>query len=102
MSDASIATRWNLDALESAHARWLRDPSSVDESWRAFFDGYELGAEQPAALAVDARAQIGVVRLIEAYRGMGHMLARLDPLSDPPATHPLLDLSQFHLGEADL
>ena len=40
-----------------------------------------------------------LIRLIDAYRGLGHLLARLDLLSDPPASHPLLDLSQFGLTE---
>src|SRR5262249_25963357 len=95
-------TRWNLAAIEAAYERWRRDPASVDANWRLFFEGFELGARQGTAPAFDAKAQTGVVRLIDAYRDLGHFLAHLDPLSEPPATYALLELSEFHLDEADL
>src|SRR5262249_39800282 len=44
----------------------------------------------------------GIVRLIEAYRDLGHFVAHLDPLSEQPATHTLLELSEFGLDETDL
>src|SRR6202158_3574620 len=30
----------NIDFIEGLYARFLDDPSSVDESWRAFFEQY--------------------------------------------------------------
>ena len=93
MSEGTVASRWNLDAIEDAHRRWKQDPSSVDESWRYFFEGFELGAVRPSASGVDAaRLQTGVVRLIYAYREIGHFLAHLDPLNDPRPSYPLLEL----------
>src|SRR5207249_5838516 len=32
----------------------------------------------------------------------GHFLAHLDPLSEPPASYPLLELSEFGFSESDL
>src|SRR5438270_11845879 len=89
MIRASAATRWNLDAIESAYRQWQEDPASVDESWRAFFEGFELGARRLAARGMDSRCQTGVVRLIEAYRDLGHFLAHLDPLSEPRKSYAL-------------
>src|ERR1700737_5002311 len=91
MTPGTVATRWNVDAIEEAFQRWKRDPASVDESWRYFFEGFELGVARPAATAAPdaARWQTGVVRLIYAYRDLGHFLAHLD-------------LSEFGLTEADL
>src|SRR5690606_30058920 len=43
-----------------------------------------------------------VADLINAYRERGRLIANLDPLSPPPATHPLLDLTNFHLSPKDL
>jgi len=74
----------------------------VDDSWRFFFEGFELGAARPAAPPPDSRAQTGIVRLIDAYRDLGHFLAHLDPLSQARSRHPLLELSEFGLTEADL
>jgi 2-oxoglutarate dehydrogenase E1 component len=97
----SFATRWNQDAIEDAYRRWQAAPASVDTEWRAFFEGFEL-AERTPAPAADASAQLGIFRLVHAYRDLGHLLAQIDPLSDPPTSHPYLDLSWFGFTEADL
>src|SRR5947208_4439801 len=102
MTRPLLATRWNLDAIEDAYQRWHRDPDSVDESWRLFFEGFELGAARTAVPALDSRCQTGVVRLIDAYRDLGHFLAHLDPLSERKTSYPLLELAEFGLSEADL
>jgi 2-oxoglutarate dehydrogenase E1 component len=102
MSIPSFATRWNLDAIEAAYARWKQDPASVDDSWRLFLEGFELGEAVPGLSASRDRNQTAIVRLINAYRDLGHFLARLDPLSDAKTSHPLLELSEFGLGDSDL
>lgn len=103
MSEGTVASRWNLDAIEDAHRRWKKDPSSVDASWRYFFEGFELGAVRPSGAGVDAsRLQTGVIRLIYAYRDLGHFLAHLDPLNDPRPSYPLLELTGFGLSEDDM
>ena len=43
MERATVANRWNLDLIEDYYDRWRKDPASVEESWRIFFEGYELG-----------------------------------------------------------
>lgn len=101
MSDTSLASRWNLDAIESAYEQWQRNPSSVDEKWRIFFEGFELGESGGARLA-GSQGLTGVVLLISAYRDMGHLIAHLDPLNDPPTNFPLLELSEFGLRQEDL
>jgi 2-oxoglutarate dehydrogenase E1 component len=97
----SFATRWNQGAIDDAYQRWQADPASVDEAWRAFFEGFAL-AERTPAPAADASAQLAIFRLVHAYRDLGHLIAQIDPLSDPPTTHPYLELSWFGLTEADL
>ena len=66
------------------------DPTSVDETWRIFFEGYELGRGGDGVQRTDvdqdaARSQAAVTRLIDAYREIGHYLADLDPLEAQPA-----------------
>src|SRR5437016_5282537 len=101
MSSASFAGRWNLAAIESAYQRWRQDPARVDESCRLFFEGFELGLSQKPAGATEAQ-QTALIRLIDAYRGLGHLLARLDPLSLPPASTPALELAEFGFTDSDL
>jgi 2-oxoglutarate dehydrogenase E1 component len=105
MSQGTVANRLNLDAIEAAYQRWRQDADSVDPSWRFFFEGFELGAAQPSTPRVvsgDGASQTAIVRLIYAYRDLGHFLAHLDPLSEARASHPLLELSEFGFSEADL
>jgi 2-oxoglutarate dehydrogenase E1 component len=97
---ASLATRWNLDALESAYEDWRRNPASVDETWQLFFAGFTLGTEE--APRTDSSGQRSVICLIDAYRELGHFLAHLDPLTEPPVSIPLLELAEFGLQEHDL
>src|SRR5205823_3785056 len=101
MTRATFATRWNLDLIEAQYQRWRADPNSVEDSWRLFFEGFELGQAQPVPVA-PAGAPASILRLIHAYRVVGHLVARLDPLSEPREGHPLLELSEFGFTEADL
>src|SRR5262245_3508368 len=90
----TVATRWNQGAIEAAYEQWRWEPNAVDATWRAFFEGFELAQQRgPAPEDSESTAQTGVVRLIAAYREIGHFQAHLDPLSQPPPPHPQLRLS---------
>jgi 2-oxoglutarate dehydrogenase E1 component len=109
MNRSTVANRWNLDLIEEYHQRWRNDPASVDETWRTFFEGFELGQSGDGRARTDvehdtARGQSAVTRLIDAYREIGHYLADLDPLklNPPRESHELLELSAFGLTAADL
>ncbi|HYM82418.1 MAG TPA: 2-oxoglutarate dehydrogenase E1 component [Candidatus Limnocylindria bacterium] len=92
--------RANAAYIEEQYARYRRDPDSVPEEWALFFAGFDL-AEDPDRRPAGDR-QGGVFGLVQAYREFGHLVAHLDPLGNNPDHHPLLDLSLFGLGEADL
>jgi 2-oxoglutarate dehydrogenase E1 component len=106
----------NAEFIERMAEVYRRDPDSLDPEWRAFFAGVELGRDglgaagaltggdgaAEAAATGPARGLPAPTGLVNAYRDLGHLLARIDPLSDPPASHPLLELSQHSIGEADL
>ncbi|HZR83040.1 MAG TPA: 2-oxoglutarate dehydrogenase E1 component [Candidatus Binatia bacterium] len=121
MSASDFVNRENADLIDEMYRRYARDPGSVEPEWRAFFDGLELGlsardgggppgaiASEPGAtttaaappLAEEYRAKTS--GLVNAYRDLGHLLADVNPLAPPPKDHPLLDLSQYALGEEDL
>ncbi|MFI5460315.1 MAG: 2-oxoglutarate dehydrogenase E1 component [Isosphaerales bacterium] len=108
MERTTSANRWNLELIEDYHQRWLADPSSVEGSWRLFFEGYELGREPRggAGAPVDleaGRAQAAVTGLINAYREFGHYVANLDPLKLNPRreTLDLLEPAAFGLSDSD-
>lgn len=95
----SFAGRMNLDLIEDYYRRWQADSSSVDDRWQAFFEGFDLAGRGPAA---PDTSQTGVVRMVYVYRNAGHLQAHLDPLSDKPTPHAMLQLGEFGLSEADL
>jgi len=109
----SFANRFNADLLDQNYERWRKDPASVDPTWSAFFEGFELGSVQPkngaapaqngaAATTTDAPLQTRVDGLVYAYRTLGHTIARLDPLQDERPQNPLLSLRELGFEEKDL
>jgi 2-oxoglutarate dehydrogenase E1 component len=111
--NSSVSPRQNADLLELKYAEWCQDPKSVDTTWAAFFEGFELGSAQvkrkeEAAAGVSAspsdadQAFFGkVVSLIYNYRTLGHTQAAINPL-DAPEQNPRLMLDQFGLTATDL
>ena len=103
----SISESLNLDFLETQYNAWRKDPQSVSESWRFFFQGFALAETSTESMvcSVDetqALAQSRVDQLIHRYRDVGHLLACLDPLTACPTSHPLLDLESVGLSATDL
>jgi 2-oxoglutarate dehydrogenase E1 component len=117
----------NAAFLDALYEQYLRDPASVGEKWRLYFESLPgpKGAERPqgpleAALAERARhpraaaagapaeagvnaKQAAVSRLIQIWTNRGHLVAKLDPLGllQPPRPQ-VLGLDYFGLGPADL
>jgi len=42
--NSSVSPRLNADLLDEKYELWKNDPQSVDPTWSAFFEGFELGA----------------------------------------------------------
>jgi 2-oxoglutarate dehydrogenase E1 component len=121
----------NADFLDALYEQFLRDPASVDERWRNYFQrlappsageqphgpvqaGIAARARQPRTAAVQVPADAGaggaasskqaaVSRLIQIWTNRGHLLAKLDPLDLIKRPRPrVLDLEYFGLSSADL
>jgi 2-oxoglutarate dehydrogenase E1 component len=104
---------YNAGYVQAMYEEYIRNPASVDESWRRIFAEQDGAGAPGAAAAVAAAAagppaaqQLRVARaageLVDAYRLQGHTAARLDPLGSDPPGHPLLN-PEFHgITEADL
>jgi 2-oxoglutarate dehydrogenase E1 component len=108
----------NAALLESTYEQWRIAPDTVDPSWRAFFEGFELGLQQephldgPTAPTTSTTPtssertyrlkQARIYNLLFAYRTLGHHLASLDPLELAKPVETELDLKHFKLDESDL
>src|ERR1700730_15311071 len=107
----TIGTRANLDLIDLNYERWQQDPASVDSSWAAFFEGFELGnlpqkngaaAAEPRAVTRESPLQTRIDGLVFAYRTLGHTIARVNPLAEKRPENPLLSLRELGFGEKDL
>ena len=122
----------NATYLADLHARYERDPSSLDPEWQAFFaslnddkaavlaeargpswarvDGASpLPAPSPEGgltqqqLVAAQRDAIGLRMLIRAYRARGNLVAKLDPLElITRRQHPELKPKTYGFTKADL
>ncbi|MEI6674772.1 MAG: 2-oxoglutarate dehydrogenase E1 component, partial [Verrucomicrobiota bacterium] len=107
--NATLSTRANADLLDQNYAHWRADPRAVDAGWRAFFEGFELGAAQPPqSAAAPGTGGAGhefvgkVASLIDTYRILGHTQAHINPLDGPPARNPRLAIEPLGLTAVDL
>jgi 2-oxoglutarate dehydrogenase E1 component len=107
----TIAARANLDLIDQNYQRWQEDPGSVDPSWAAFFEGFELGnlpQKNGAAMAAprtttrESPLQSRIDGLVYAYRTLGHTIARVNPLADKRPENQLLSLRELGFAEKDL
>ena len=101
-----------LNAAHTAHFaqlydQYLIDPDSVEPSWRAFFQGFDFGMESGADHA-DATVpeavlkEFRVVKLIDGYRGSGHLFTRTNPVRERRKYSPTLAIENFGLTHEDL
>ena len=107
----TIAARANLELIDQNYARWQEDPASVDPSWAAFFEGFELGnlpqkngaaMVAPQPVTRESPLQTRIDGLVYAYRTLGHTIARVNPLAEKRPENPLLSLRELGFSEKDL
>ena len=116
MNPVNFSERANAALVDEYYQRWLENPESVDASWRAFFQGFTMGADgralasraatnsSPSSASASDNCipkQSQVDSLIYHYRAIGHVDAHLNPLGDKPAPSKRLSLENFGLSEAD-
>lgn len=69
----------NLSLVEELYARYQKDPTSVDLSWRYFFDGMDFTGLKGISGGGDS-SSCRIFGLIQAYRRHGHLSARINPI----------------------
>ena len=101
-----------LNAAHTAHFAQLYDqylinPDSVEPSWRAFFQGFDFGIENGEQHTSDAipesvLKEFRVVKLIDGYRGSGHLFTRTNPVRERRKYKPTRAIENFGLTHEDL
>ena len=116
---------YSLDYIDDLYVQYVRDPSSVSETWRKYFEqflvvGGNSTKHQSANkgtgngrvdAAIDeatsqalwlSRIQDRVNNLVREYRVRGHLAADLDPLGFNRPDSPELNPDVYGLSEEDL
>lgn len=94
----------NLSMIEELYAAYTNDPSSVDPSWRHFFEGIDFGTylykrgKEPEADSSNVR----IYELFQAYRKYGHLLAKFNPLQAQEESVPQLDLEKLGFFDSEM
>lgn len=115
MKDFSFVTNSHPAYIESLYQEYRKDPATVDPEWTKFFEGFDFAVSNANGKAVTAAAgpglpvsseqlvkELGVYRLIQAYRKKGHLIAKTNPIRERMDRHANLDLKYFGLTDADL
>jgi 2-oxoglutarate dehydrogenase E1 component len=99
----------NLGYVLELYERYKKDPNSVDERTRSFFEGWsppEAGGDGPTVVAevpeVNVDKVVGVAKYVRSIRDFGHRAAQLDPLGSPPPGDPTLDPGFHDISQDDL
>ncbi len=94
---------WNAEYLDSQYQAYLKDPQSVPADVRAFLQGYELAqGSAPSVSSSSGTGQQDLEKILVAYRGRGHLGAKLDPHGRPRPRPDALNLDWFGLSGSDL
>ena len=120
---------YNLDYIDDLYVQYVRDPSSVSEGWRQYFEQFLVvhrpdtspeaqknqPTSSPAGTAANpetssgldqaiwlSRIQDRVNNLVREYRVRGHLIANLDPLGLQRSETPELNPDAYGLSKEDL
>ncbi len=88
--------------IESMYDSYKKDPSNVDPYWKKFFDGYEFAIGNEATISGESNKEVAVVKLINSYRAIGHLVAETNPIRQRRKHKTDLTLEYFGLSEFDL
>ena len=97
-----------FEAIVELYKKYKEAPESVDESFRYFFQGFELATSQypimpnGSGVLIDSNKELEVMRLITQYRRRGHLFTKTNPVRTRRSYTPTLAIDNFNLSEKDL
>ncbi|NNE29862.1 MAG: 2-oxoglutarate dehydrogenase E1 component, partial [Saprospiraceae bacterium] len=113
MSDYSYVFNAHPSFIDQIYQKYLADPSSVEDGWRAFFQGFDFGNKPngksngstsgvSAGLNQEVAKEFGVLSIIHGFRSRGHLLSTTNPIRERRDRKPHLSLSDYGLEESDI
>lgn len=112
MANYSYVFNAHPSFIDSMYKKYQDDPSSVEDGWRSFFEGYDFGNEKGAkadspqmtngqASVSNLNKEFGVMSIIHGFRDRGHLLSTTNPIRERRDRRPHLDLADYGLEEVD-
>jgi len=105
MDKISYVGNADVNAIDELYESYRKDPNSVDEGWKKFFEGFEFAQtsyEEGGGVPENFQKEFKVINLIEGYRSRGHLFTRTNPVRERRKYSPTLDIENFGLEKADL
>jgi len=90
--------------VEEMYDKYTKDPSSVNENWASFFQGYNFANEiyTEDNIPESFLKEFKVINLINSYRKRGHLFTKTNPVRERRKYKPTLDHENFDLKDSDL
>ncbi len=92
--------------FDEIYESFLKDPDSVEASWRSFFQGYQFGFEnyngEDPVVSQAISKEFQVINLINNYRKRGHLFTKTNPVRERREYNPKLEIENFGLEKNDL
>lgn len=105
MDKISYVGNADVNAIDHLYKMYLKDPLSVDEGWKKFFEGFDFAQtnyENGGAVPENFQKEFKVINLINAYRSRGHLFTKTNPVRERRKYSPTLAIENFGLDESDL
>ncbi|MEP6647326.1 MAG: thiamine pyrophosphate-dependent enzyme, partial [Saprospiraceae bacterium] len=112
MNDYSHVFNAHPQYIEALYKSFQKDPTSIDQGWRVFFEGFEFAQNEnghpteqvgkSTSALVDPIKEFGVMSIINGFRNRGHLLSTTNPIRQRKDRHPHLDLADYSLSDDDL
>ena len=109
MDKFSYISNADVGYLDQLYQNYKADPSSVDDSWQKFFEGFEFSQKRFGENGSTAVAEDGVTiketqvrTLIHMYRSRAHLKSDTNPVRKRRDHKVPLDHKYFGLTDADL
>ena len=104
MDKLSYLNNTNGAFIDDLYRRYIDDPQSIEPSWQRFFEGVEYTTQRQEADEEISTSdkEVAAMKLINAYRERGHLLAKTNPVRPRRYHISDLNLDFFGLTEMDL
>ncbi len=105
MDNRSFLGNMDINAIDQLYQQFLKDPESLEISWRKFFEGFEFALANYNGAEVSSEAvdkEFKVIDLIDSYRKRGHLFTKTNPVRTRRKYFPTLDIENYGLNDKDL